>query len=240
MSTTEPTLPAAAAPLLLYSARGCPFAHRTRLVLLEKQLSHQLIEIDLAREPAKLAALSPFARVPVLEHAGRHVCEANVISEYLEEVFPERPLLPPTPHERARTRVWMDFANARLFPSFKQLHVGATREARAAARSELEVALARLEGEARRAALGPFWFGAEPSLLDFTLYPMFEHWSALAQHGLPAMPATLVWLQRWLTAMSQRASVRAAAAPVELYAQRYAPSPALRAPEATWTFGTLG
>lgn len=235
MNPTDLTTPAA--PLTLYGAQGCPFAHRTRLVLQEKRLSYQLIEVDLAHKPAMLAAISPFGRVPVLEHQGRHVCESNVIGEYLEEVFPEPALLPATPHERARARVWMDFANTCLFSSFKQLHVGATEDARAQARSELEVALARLEGEARRGAQGPYWFGAEATLLDFTLYPVFEHWSALARHGMPALPSTLVWLQRWLALMSQRASVRAAATPEEFYAQRYARSPALRLPAAKWSLG---
>lgn len=238
MKPNELTPPAA--PLTLYGAQACPFAHRTRLVLLEKRLSYQLIEVDLANKPALLAAISPFGRVPVLEHGGHHVCESNVIAEYLEEISPEPALLPPTPRERARTRVWMDFANVSLFSSFKQVHAGATEDARAQARSELEVALARLEGEARRAAQGPYWFGAGPTLLDFTLYPVFEHWSALAQHGMSALPSALVWLRRWLSAMAQRASVRAAAAPVELYAQRYQHSPALRPPGARWPFGALG
>ena len=134
----------------------------------------------------------------------------------------------------------MDFANASLFPSFKRLHVGATEAERDQARSELEVALARLEGEARRALHEPFWFGAEPTLLDFTLYPVFEHWSALAQRGMFPLPATLPWLQSWLAAMSQQPSVRAAANPPELYAQRYARSPALRPPTPRWPSGAPG
>jgi glutathione S-transferase len=128
----------------------------------------------------------------------------------------------------------MDFANTSLFPSFKRLHTGATEGERAQARSELDVALARLEAEARRAAPGRYWFGETPTLLDFTLYPVFEHWSALARHGMPALPASLVWLQRWLEALSQYASVRAEASPVEFYAACYAGSPALHLPASKW------
>lgn len=231
---------ASAASLTLYSLKGCPSVHRTRLVLMEKRLSHLTIEIDLAHKPPELAELSPFGRVPVLLHEGRHLCESNVINEYLDEVYPEPALLPPTPHTRGRSRVWMDFANASLFPAFKQVHVGATEEARAKAWAELEIALARLEAEARRAQLGPYWFGTQATLLDFTLYPVFEHWSALARHGLPALPAPLTWLRRWLEEMAQRASVQAAANPAEFYAQRYAQSPALRPPVPKWPSGTLG
>jgi glutathione S-transferase len=108
------------------------------------------------------------------------------------------------------------------------LHIGATEAERSQAWRELEVALARLEGEARRVAPGPYWFGATPSLVDFTLYPVFEHWAALAQHGMPALPSSLTWLPRWQETLSQWASVRACASTPEFYAQRYARSPALR------------
>jgi glutathione S-transferase len=178
--------------------------------------------------------------VPVLLHEGRHLSESNVINEYLDEVYPEPALLPATPHARGRSRVWMDFANASLFPAFKLVHVGATGEVRARAWADLELALARLEAEARRARLGPYWFGSEATLLDFTLYPVFEHWTALAQHGLPALPATLTWTRRWLEQMAQRASVQAAANPTEFYARCYAQSPALRPPAPKWPAGELG
>ncbi|MEY2930468.1 MAG: hypothetical protein RL033_1217 [Pseudomonadota bacterium] len=215
------------APLTLYSTQACPFAQRTRLVLREKGLPYQLIEVDLAQKPAKLAEISLYDRVPVLEHEGRHLCESNAINEYLEEVFPAPALLPDTPHARGRARVWMDFANTSLFDTFKRVHISATAAERAQAWNELEVALARLEGEARRAMVGPYWFGAQPSLVDFTLYPVFEHWGALVQHGMPALPASLTWLHRWLAALSQQASVRATANTPELYGQRYARSLAL-------------
>src|SRR5688572_14913354 len=105
------------ASLILYSTKACPFAHRTRLVLLEKRLPYQLIEVDLAQKPAKLAEISLYHRVPALEHEGRPLCESNAINEYLEEVFPEPALLPGTPHARGRARIMMDFANT-LFDTF--------------------------------------------------------------------------------------------------------------------------
>ena len=57
--------------LKLWSARACPFAHRTRLVLAEKQLNFELIEIDLQHKPAWLSEISVYGKVPALEHEGR-------------------------------------------------------------------------------------------------------------------------------------------------------------------------
>ena len=38
----------------LYSSRGCPYAHRTRIVLAEKKIPYELIEVDLKNKPKDL------------------------------------------------------------------------------------------------------------------------------------------------------------------------------------------
>ena len=56
----------------LFSARACPFAHRTRLVLTHKQLPFELVEIDLKNKPAWFdATVSGYGKVPAVEHAGK-------------------------------------------------------------------------------------------------------------------------------------------------------------------------
>ena len=85
----------------LYSARACPFAHRTRLVLGEKKLKFELIEIDLANKPAWYKDVSLYGKVPAIEHAGQRIVESAVINEYLDEVFPTPSLLPKEPARRA-------------------------------------------------------------------------------------------------------------------------------------------
>src|SRR5262245_9877371 len=100
--------------LVLYSARACPYAHRTRLVLAEKGLSFELVEIDLANKPAWFNSVSLYGKVPALEHDGQRIVESAVINEYVDETFPEPPLLPRLPAPRAIARIWIDFANTRL------------------------------------------------------------------------------------------------------------------------------
>lgn len=99
----------------LYSAALCPFAHRTRLALIEKGLPFKLIEIDLRNKPANFREISPYGKVPVLKHGKNRVWESAIINEYLDETFPECPLLPKSPIQRAQARVWINFADTRLF-----------------------------------------------------------------------------------------------------------------------------
>lgn len=207
----------------LYSARACPFAHRTRLVLAEKNQPFELIEVDLANKPAWFGRVSLYTKVPALEHQGQHLIESAVINEYLDEVFPEPPLLPQDPAERAHARIWIDYANTRLAPAFGKVLRGATESEREAGRRELGEALLFIEREAlaKLSGGGPYWFGRVPSLVDFTYYPWFERLPALQQLSSFALPSELERVLRWHDAVQARPSVRAIANSTQFYLDRY-------------------
>ncbi len=88
----------------LYDAPRCPFCARVRIVLAEKGLSYETIEVDLDERPAWVYDLNATGRVPVLDD-GFPLPESVVIMEYLEERHPEPALLPDGPVERARARL---------------------------------------------------------------------------------------------------------------------------------------
>jgi glutathione S-transferase len=88
----------------LYDAARCPFCARVRLVLAEKGLEWETVEIDLSDRPAWLYELNPLGKVPVLDH-GFVLPESSVIMEFLEDRYPEPALLPDCPKERARARL---------------------------------------------------------------------------------------------------------------------------------------
>jgi len=90
----------------LYTAERCPYAARARIVLAEKSLDYEAVEIDLDDRPAWLYGKNPLGRVPVYEEDGGLVLpESRVIMEYLEERYPEPPLWPADPSERALGRL---------------------------------------------------------------------------------------------------------------------------------------
>src|SRR5690606_38843883 len=105
----------------LYGSALCPFAQRVRLVLAEKELEASEIETDPRNKPADFLALSPAGKVPLLVHNGARVWESAVINEYLDETFPEHPLLPRDTARRALARIWTNFADIKIYEATHRL-----------------------------------------------------------------------------------------------------------------------
>jgi len=96
--------PATERGLVLYDAPACPYCARVRIVLAEKRLDWETVEIDLRARPSWVYDLNPLGRVPILDD-GFVLPESAVIMEYLEERSPEPALLPANPAARARARL---------------------------------------------------------------------------------------------------------------------------------------
>jgi glutathione S-transferase len=95
--------------LILYDHPSSPCARRVRITLLEKQLAWETQIIDLSRleqRRPEYLALNPNGFVPTLAHGERVIYESNVITEYLDDVFPSVPLYPRDIWERAQVKMW--------------------------------------------------------------------------------------------------------------------------------------
>lgn len=209
----------------IYSAALCPFAHRSRLALMEKGISFKLIEIDLQNKPANFKEISPYGKVPVLKHGNQRVWESAIINEYLDEVFPNPPLLPQDPFLRAQARIWINFADTRLFAATaKLLYMSQNPQQQAEAKQELTEHLRFMEQEGlqKLSEKGPYWLGSEISLVDLTYYPVFEQWAVLEHFRGYPLPTELDRLSEWRSAVANRESVRAIAQSPESYLERYA------------------
>ncbi|MFN6570785.1 glutathione S-transferase family protein [Dendronalium sp. ChiSLP03b] len=211
------------AEIKIYSAVVCPYAHRSRLVLQEKGIDFDLIEIDLQNKPEGFTDISPYGKVPAIAHGDRRVWESAVINEYLNEVFPNPPLLPSSPIAKAQARIWIDFANTRFVPAFSALLRSPDIQQQEAAKQELYKHLQFIENEAlgKLSGEGPYWFGDAISLVDFTFYPWFERWPALKHYRGFALPEEFTRLRQWKHALKQRDSVVAIANSKEFYIERY-------------------
>jgi glutathione S-transferase len=212
------------AEITLFSARACPFAHRTRLVLAEKKLDFELVEIDLQNKPAWFNTVSSYGKVPALQHGRERIIESAIINEYLEEVFPEPPLLPKDPGARATARIWIDYANTRFVSAWGALLRGKTAAEREDGRISLLESLEYIEtrGLELSSGNGPYWFGTAPSLVDFTFYPWFERWAALEHYRGPLPVVKFERLRRFRDALAARPSVQHIQNPTAYYVERYA------------------
>ena len=88
----------------LYDAPRCPYCARVRIVLAEKGIAYQPVEVDLSNRPDWIYELNTTGRVPVLDDTFV-LPESAVIMGYLEERYPEPALLPADPRERARAQL---------------------------------------------------------------------------------------------------------------------------------------
>jgi len=88
----------------LYDAARCPYCARVRIVLAEKGIGYEPVEIDLRNRPSWIYELNPSGKVPVLDD-GFVLPESAVIMEYLEERYREPSLLPDDLARRARARL---------------------------------------------------------------------------------------------------------------------------------------
>ena len=213
------------AKVVLYSALACPYAHRSRLVLSEKKVQFELKEVDLQNKPAWFdQSVSAYGKVPAIEHEGTRIWESAIINEYLDEVFPNPPLLPTQAGRRAVARIWIDYANTRFTSAFGSLLRAPAESEQKAAHDELASVLQFIEREglAKLSTDGPFFLGAAPSLVDFAFYPWFERWPALQHYRGFALPKELPRLLRWRDAVRALDSVKAHENPADYYIERYA------------------
>ncbi len=106
--------------MTLYSATTCPFSHRCRIVLYEKGMDFQIIDVDLHNRPEDLAVMTPNGQVPVLVERDLILYESNIINEYIDDRFPHPQLMPADPVMRARARLFLHRFDQELF-----CHIGA-------------------------------------------------------------------------------------------------------------------
>jgi glutathione S-transferase len=133
----------------LYSAKGCPFARRTRVVLHEKGIDFETREVDFRNKSEEFLEASPTGKVPVVVVDGDSLYESNVVNQYLDEVYEEPRLMPEDPKARAYARIWMARADEDFYPQVFVSSMGRTRgfpeERISEAQEKLKATLSRLE-----------------------------------------------------------------------------------------------
>ncbi|MDX6532634.1 MAG: glutathione S-transferase [Gaiellales bacterium] len=93
--------------ITLYHADSCPYCVRTRLVLDGKGVEWESVDVDLRNKPPWLREMNPRNRVPVIRHGDLVLTESEALDEYIEELYPDPPMMPPDPAGRAWVRILM-------------------------------------------------------------------------------------------------------------------------------------
>ena len=112
----------------LYSNSIDPFSHRCRIVLFEKGMDFEVIDVDLDNKSEDMAILSPYSDSPVLEERDLILTDPNIINEYIDERFPHPQLMPADPVMRARARLFLKDMENELFIHMKDLESKETKK----------------------------------------------------------------------------------------------------------------
>ena len=169
----------------LYSGTVCPYSHRCRIVLFEKGMDFEVIDVDLMNKSEDVAAINPYNKVPVLVERDLVLYEANIINEYIDERFPHPQLMPPDPVMRGRARLFLHRFEVDLYSQIETIEQGAVKSAdksRAIIRDSLTQFSQILVKQ-------KFLLGDEFSMLDVAIAPLLwrlDHYGI--QMGKDAMP----------------------------------------------------
>lgn len=154
--------------MTLYSGITCPFSHRCRIVLYEKGMDFQIIDVDLFNKPEDLATLNPYNQTPVLVERDLVLYESNIINEYIDERFPHPQLMPPDPVMRARARLFLYRFEKEMFDHLDSIEHGGQKGADKA-RSSIRDNLSTIAPVFTRQK---HMLGDEFSMLDVAIAPL--------------------------------------------------------------------
>lgn len=152
----------------LYSGSVDPFSHRCRIVLFEKGMDFEVIDVDLVNKSEDLAVLNPYGNVPVLVERDLVLSEANIINEYIDERFPHPQLMPADPVMRARARLFLYNFEKDLFsyiPDLESTDEETVEKARKTVRDNLTQIVPIFDRQ-------EYLLGDEYSMLDVAITPL--------------------------------------------------------------------
>ncbi len=200
--------------LTLYSGATCPFSHRCRLVLHEKGMDFQIIDVDLLNKPEDLAVLNPYNQVPVVVERDLVLYESNIINEYLDERFPYPQLMPVEPAMRARARLLLYRFEEEIFSHVHLLEKNPDEKTAEAARVAIREALIQLAPFFEKKL---FLISDEITIVDIALAPLL--WR-LSSYGIK-MPDNAHAVYRYADRLFARPSFQESLTPSEKAMRRY-------------------
>jgi glutathione S-transferase len=189
----------------LISFKTCPWVQRSAILLREKNTEFEFRHIEPDNRPDWFLAISPHKKVPVLTIDDKvTLFESNAINEYLDEqVSPQ--LHPADPIQRAINRAWTDYV-----PTFASAVTGcayaATEEAYKKALEQTPVAFERLEKALEKQGSGPFFNGANYSLVDSAYAPFLQRYVFLDRIKKIGIMEKYPRLKAWTDALMTRPS----------------------------------
>ncbi len=188
--------------MTLYSGAMDLNSHRVRIVLAEKGVSFEVINMEVRGKMEELLELNPYGAVPTLVDRELALYDPNIIAEYLDERFPHPPLMPVYPVARAKARLIIYRFDREWGPLIKKLETGKVLELRLVAK-ELANYLMQLIPVFQSSN---YFLGDEFTLVDCCIAPIL--WR-LPMWGVTLPPAETKILNKYAQRLFARDSFQA-------------------------------
>ncbi len=173
--------------MTLYSDPNCAQSHRVRIVLGEKDLVFNVVNVNQSDNNEDLIALNPNNSTPTFVDRNLVLYESRVIMEYLDERFPHPPLMPVDPVIRAKTRMVLHYIEKDLYGLLDDLKSSGEKKSSAAKlklKENLMLSLNFLQGS-------KFFLSDDFSIIDCSIAPILwrlpEYGVELPKSGKPIL-----------------------------------------------------
>ncbi|KAL4965084.1 glutathione S-transferase family protein [Aspergillus stella-maris] len=207
--------------LKLYGSCFCPFVQRVWIALELKNIPYQYIEVDPYQKPQSLLDVNPRGLVPALRHGDWGSYESSVLMEYLEDLNVDPPLLPPGDAKaRAHCRLWADFVNRHIVPSFYRVLQEQDQQKQIENAQELHNSFNTLIDAAD--PKGPFFLGRNISFVDVQIAPWIVRLNRVLKpyRGWPDAEPGSRW-GAWVDALEENEAIKATTSLPDLYLDSY-------------------
>ena len=185
--------------MTLFSSPTCFYSHRTRLVMAEKNINIDIVNVEGPEMPEDLIDLNPYHSVPTLVDRDLVLYDSRVIIEYLDERFPHPPLMPVDPVTRAQFRLAL-YRIEKDWYSMAEAIENAT-EKRQATRAK-KILTESILGSVEVFLIKPYFLSDDFSLVDASISPIL--WR-LRSYGIE-LPATAKPIQQYMNLVFSRPS----------------------------------
>ncbi len=194
--------------MTLFSRPADPWSHRTRLVLAEKGINIDIVDVEEGNLPEDLLDLNPYNSVPTLVDRDLVLYDSRVIIEYLDERFPHPPLMPVDPVTRAHFRLALFRIEKDWYPLAEQIYEGNDRKPVARAIKALEESIL---SSVEIFAAKRYFLSDEFSLVDCTIAPILWRLPLFGIH----LPPHAKPIQRYMDDVFSRPSFQASLTEIE-------------------------
>ncbi|XOZ33490.1 glutathione S-transferase N-terminal domain-containing protein [Halomonadaceae bacterium KBTZ08] len=194
--------------MTLFSDPQSHYSHRVRIVLAEKGVTADVLNVEPSNPPAELADLNPYNALPTLVDRDLVLYEPNVIMEYLDERFPHPPLLPVYPVARAHSRLMRWRVERDWCSLVDRIEAGKASDA-ARARKELRESLV---GAAPLFQEMPFFLSDEFTIVDCCIGPVLWRLPAL---GIELPEKGIKPLEQYMERLFERRGFKASLSDTE-------------------------